>query len=148
MLLLSKKYELIKASKEHIELLIKYKLDTIFEFADSISLDEQEKINNYVLSEVPKMLGSYHMILNDNEIIGAYCVTSYEDGILLDEIYIEEGYRSKGIGSSIIKEVLNRNNIVYLWVYKLNVHAIKLYENLGFKIVNETETRYFMKASK
>lgn len=63
----------------------------------------------------------------------------------MDEIYLEEQYRSKGIGTNIIKQVLNENKIVYLWVYKDNVKAIKLYENLGFIVEEETETRYFMK---
>lgn len=34
---------------------------------------------------------------------------------------------------------------IYLWVYKQNKKAIKLYKRLGFKIINETDTRYFMK---
>lgn len=67
-----------------------------------------------------------------------------DDVILLDEIYLESEYRSKGIGSSIIRELLINNSIVYLWVYKLNTKALSLYKKLGFKIIDETETRYFM----
>ena len=71
-----------------------------------------------------------------------------DDGVLLDEIFLDENYRNKGIGSSIISKIFKTNNIVYLWVYKDNIKAINLYKKLGFNLVEETETRYYMKYSK
>ena len=68
--------------------------------------------------------------------------------MLLDEIYIEKNYRNKGIGSDILKKITQENNIVYLWVYKLNTRAISLYKRLKFNIIDETENRYYMKYSK
>ena len=64
---------------------------------------------------------------------------------MLDEIYIESDFRNKGIGTKIIKEILQENKVVYLWVYKENEKAISLYKKLGFKVVDETDTRFFMK---
>lgn len=66
-------------------------------------------------------------------------------GIIIDELYIEEKYRNNGIGTVLINNVISNNNIVYLWVYKLNVKAIRLYKRLGIKIIKETEDRYCMK---
>ena len=40
------------------------------------------------------------------------------------------------------------NDIIYLWVYKENVQAISLYKKLGFNVIEETESRYYMKYSK
>ncbi len=68
-----------------------------------------------------------------------------EDGILIDEIYLEKEYRNLGIGTSIIKELILANKIIYLWVYQQNKKAIKLYIKLGFQIIEKTETRYYMK---
>ena len=67
---------------------------------------------------------------------------------MLDEIFLDENYRNKGIGSSIISKIFKTNNIVYLWVYKENINAIRLYKKFGFKIIEETEIRYYMKYSK
>ena len=67
---------------------------------------------------------------------------------LLDEIYLEEEYRNKGIGTEIIKDILNNNDVVYLWVYKENEKAISLYKKLGFNVIEETESRYCMKYNK
>ena len=80
--------------------------------------------------------------------VGCLLVTKKDDGVILDEIYLEEEYRNKGIGTDIIKNILKINPIVYLWVYKKNIKAISLYKKMEFKIINETENRYYMKYSK
>ena len=47
----------------------------------------------------------------------------------------------KTINKDIIDSV---NSNIYLWVYKDNVKAIKLYNKLGFRIKDETDSRYYM----
>ena len=74
--------------------------------------------------------------------------TVHINGKLLDEIYLEEEYRNKGIGTKIIMDILNNNDVVYLWVYKENEKAISLYKKLGFNVIKETESRYYMKYNK
>ncbi len=137
-------YELESATRNNIDLLIQYKLKSIINYADNLSNEEIDKINNYVKINVPKQLNDYKIIKDKNEIIGCLLIQKHLDGILLDEIYIEENYRNKGIGTDIIKTILASNDIVYLWVYKNNIKAFNFYEKLGFLIINETDTRHFM----
>ena len=141
-------YKLIKSSSKDIEKLIDYKKKTIFEYAKDLPEDEVNKINNYVKTNVPKLLNDYSNVIVDNKVIGCLLLTDKDDGILLDEIYIEQEYRNKGIGTDIIKNVINENDIIYLWVYKENVKAISLYKKLGFNVIDETDSRYYMKYSK
>ena len=141
-------YKLIKSSNDDIEKLIDYKKKTIFEYAKGLSENEINKINNYVKNNVPELLNNYFNIVVDNKVVGCLLLTDKDDGTLLDEIYLEEKYRNKGIGTNIIKEVINNNDIIYLWVYKENVQAISLYKKLGFNVIEETESRYYMKYSK
>ena len=138
-------YLLVKSSFKDIDRLIEYKKRTIFEYANDLSQEEIDKINNYVDNEVPKSINDYNNIIVDNNIVGCLLLTNKDDGILLDEIYLEEECRNKGIGTSIIKDVINNNNIVYLWVYKANERAVALYNKLGFETIDETESRYYMK---
>ena len=114
---------------------------------DIIKLYKKEikKINNYISNNIPKIINNYYNIIIDENIVGCVLLTNIDDGKLLDEIYLEEQYRNKGIGTNIIKNILKQNNIVYLWVYKKNIKAIKLYKRLGFNIIEETDTRYYMK---
>ena len=141
-------YKLIKSSNDDVEKLIDYKKKTIFEYAKDLSENEINKINNYVKNTVPKLLNNYSNIVVDNKVVGCLLLTDKDDGTLLDEIYLEEKYRNKGIGTNIIKEVISNNDIIYLWVYKENIQAISLYKKLGFVVIEETESRYYMKYSK
>ena len=138
-------YKLRKAKNEDKELLISYKLATIFAYADNLDKKEIDKINNYVLESIKEEINDYKVIEIDNKVIGSLLVRKENNEVLLDEIYIEEKYRGLGIGSKLIREILNKHSVVYLWVYKENTGAIKLYSSLGFKIIEETETRYRMK---
>lgn len=137
-------YMLEKALNDNIDFLIKCKLNNIFEYAQNLSSDETAKIKTYVNKSVPTQIKDYRLIKVNNKIIGCVLIEPKYDGVLLDEIYIEKDYRNKEIGTDIIKKVLLENKTVFLWVYKLNIKAIKLYKKCGFNIIEETETRYYM----
>ena len=141
-------YKLSTSSNKDINRLIEYKTRTIYEYAKDLSDEEINRIYNYVTSEVPKLINDYCNIIVDNKIVGCLLLTNKEDGKLLDEIYLEEEYRNKGIGTEIINDILNNNDIVYLWVYKENEKAISLYKKLEFNVIEETESRYYMKYNK
>ena len=123
----------------------KYKLNTIFEYAKDLDKEEVEKINNYVNKTISNQIFEYKNIVLNNIIVGSFLITKNENGLLLDEIFIEEQYRNKGIGTSIIKDVVSKsNNNVYLWVYKDNIKAVNLYNRIGFNIKEKTDSRYYM----
>ena len=138
------KYNLIDATKNDVGVLIKYKLANILDYAEKLSIEEISKIKTYVNLHIPKQLDNYRMIIFDKRIIGCILVDAKDDGVLLDEIYIEENYRNKGLGTKLIKDVILNNDIIYLWVYKENVSAISLYKKLGFNTIEETEKRLYM----
>ena len=140
-----KKYKLENASIKDIERIKKYKLNTIFEYAKDLNKEEVEKINNYVNKTISNQIFEYKNIVLNNIIVGSFLITKNENGLLLDEIFIEEQYRNKGIGTSIIKDVVSKSNSnVYLWVYKDNIKAFNLYNKIGFNIKEETDSRYYM----
>lgn len=141
-------YKLSNSSNKDINRLIEYKKRTIFQYAKDLSNEEIDSINKYVTSEVPRLINDYSNIIVDNKIVGCILLKNNNNSKLLDEIYLEEEYRNKGIGTEIIKDILNNNDVVYLWVYKENEKAISLYKKLGFNVIEETESRYCMKYNK
>lgn len=143
-----KKYKLDSSSMKDIDTLIKYKLNSILKYASNLSNKELDEINTYVKDNVPKQLNNYKLINIDGNIVGCILVENKDDGVIIDELYIEKKYRNNGIGTDLINNVISNNNIVYLWVYKLNVKAIRLYKRLEFKIIKETENRYYMQFNK
>ena len=78
---------------------------------------------------------------------GMFELVKNTEGYFLKRIEILPSFQSKGVGSSIIREVLSRaafkRENVYLMVFKINP-AQKLYKRLGFEITKETETHYKM----
>ena len=90
----------------------------------------------------------------DNKIIGAVWVRIMNDyGHIDDEtpsfaISLYKDYRNYGIGTSLMKEMLNAlNQAGYdqasLAVQKEN-YAVKMYKKVGFKIVDENNEEYIM----
>ncbi len=143
-----KAYKLECATKDDIELLISYKLATILDYAKDLPKGEIEKITNYVKTTIPIQVDDYEIIIINNKKVGCLLLEKYEDGLLLNELYLDKNYRRKGIGTNILNNILNNNSKVYLWVYKENTPALNLYKKLGFKIQELTKTRYFMKYDK
>lgn len=142
------KYDLIKATNNDIDFIKKAKLYNILKYAHDLTEKDILNINNYVEKSLLVEMSNYKIIVHDNQKIGCLLVTEKEDSITLDEIYLEEEYRNKKIGTNIIANILKSNSLVYLWVYKENTKAISLYKKMEFKVINETETRYYMEYSK
>lgn len=141
-------YKLVKASKKDIPRLIRYKKDIIYMYSKDLAEDERNKIDEYVITSVNEMFKDYYNIIIDDKIIGSILLKDMPQGKLLDEIYLEKDFRNTGIGTDIIRKMLKKNRNIYLWVYKENEKAISLYNRLGFIIVDETDSRYYMKYDK
>ena len=138
-------YSLVVANEKDIEQIIKFKTNNIFAYAKDIDEKEKKKIQKYVEKDISSEISNYKMIMVDNKVVGTIGVIDYEDSKMIDEIFIEEEYRNKGIGTSIIKDILDKYDGMYLWVYKDNKEAIKLYKRFNFEVVEDTENRYLMK---
>ena len=141
-------YKLVKASKKDIPRLIKYKKDIIYMYSKDLVEDERNKIDEYVITSANEMFEDYYNIIIDDKIIGSILLKDMPQGKLIDEIYIEKEFRNNGIGTDIIRKMLENNRNIYLWVYKENSKAVLLYKRLGFIIVDETDSRYYMKYDK
>ena len=141
-------YKLVKASKKDIPRLIRYKKDIIYMYSKDLAEDERNKIDEYVITSVNEMFKDYYNIIIDDKIIGSILLKDMPQGKLLDEIYLEKEFRNTGIGTDIIRKMLKKNRNIYLCVYKENKKAISLYKRLGFIIVDETDSRYYMKYDK
>ena len=137
-------YKLIKSSKKDIPRLIRYKEEIIYMYSKGLSGEEKENITEYIITSVNETLKDYYNIVFDDKIIGSILVKDIQGGKLIDEIYIEKEFRNNGIGTDIIKKLIENNESIYLWVYKENIKAVSLYKRLGFKAIDETELRYYM----
>ena len=87
------------------------------------------------------------IILYDNKPIGTIRIVSNGDRLVIEQFYILPEYQNKGIGSHLLKHVLENADktdlIVKLAVLKINP-VISLYLRHSFEIIDSNETQYFM----
>jgi ribosomal protein S18 acetylase RimI-like enzyme len=89
------------------------------------------------------------MITVGSRDVGFLHVEENHSGIKLAQIHIEAPYRSRGIGTMLIKDLLHdaraKTKPVSLSVVKHNP-AQTLYERLGFKVIGEDKIKLHMRA--
>lgn len=81
----------------------------------------------------------------NSEIIAVLKYSIIYERIEIDYIYVLEKYRRKGVATKLINYIVEENKNCKnfsLEVRKSNIAAQKLYENLGFKVVNIRKNYY------
>ena len=98
----------------------------------------------------------YHLIVCDEsqKIIGTAGLTPEKDHWKLVSVYIDEMYRGRGIGNSLVKELIEIARIKCVEKIKLCTLpnqmkiAPHLYEKFGFKLVNEIKAEKYKYSNK
>ncbi|HSU50466.1 MAG TPA: GNAT family N-acetyltransferase [Segetibacter sp.] len=89
-----------------------------------------------------------HIIKAGDQQIGSVDIKESEANIFISGLYILPSFQSKGIGSSIIKNLIEeavlKKKRLELEVLRVNTKALKLYERLGFTKAEGDETKFFM----
>jgi ribosomal protein S18 acetylase RimI-like enzyme len=93
---------------------------------------------------------SCHLKAKDKKLIGVAVIRKIDsDSFNLNYISILKDYRGRGIGKKIISfliKYLNKKNAKYLTldVFDSNKSAILFYEMLGFKLLNEMKSKWYI----
>ncbi|TDE01848.1 GNAT family N-acetyltransferase [Flavobacterium sandaracinum] len=145
--------------------MITFKTLTLSDIETVVSMmQEFYAIDNYPMDiEVSKALfqefisnenlGKAWLIFSDNEIVGYVILTfifsfEYQGRIaFLDELYLNENARGKGIGSQAIQFVVEESKklalqLIYLEIENHNQNAQKLYIASGFELHNRKLMAY------
>ena len=93
---------------------------------------------------------SHQVVLCDGVPCGYICVEDRGGEIHLRELVIDPEFQGRGIGSSLLREVIEdaraRQVPVRLGTFHLN-RAVNLYRRMGFREVGRTETHILMEWS-
>ena len=109
-------YKIVDANDKDVDILTSIKLVTMIddEMDKVLSYNEKNKIRKSVDKNIERTCELYKIIYVDNKIAGAYLVLPYEDGYIIDEIYLFEEYRNNGIDATTLCEgIFRRRNTYY-----------------------------------
>lgn len=131
-------YELVDASKKDIGSLIEFKLESVL-FTDDEA--KKKKITDFVKKSVPLDLRYYKLIFRKDCKIGVISLKPFEDGILIDELYIDFAHRDEGLGSIVVKDLKEQYNSIYCYARNENKRAIAFIQKNGFFPIKTDENR-------
>ncbi|HSG32134.1 MAG TPA: GNAT family N-acetyltransferase [Thermodesulfobacteriota bacterium] len=136
------KTDLKLASSKHIPALLDF-IQSYYDFESITYLENKvEKALRSLLNS--EDIGRVWLITFNDEPVGyiilcfSYSLVSYGQDGMIDEFYIKEKYRNKGIGTEVIKQVIKNSKklglkSLYLEVNKHNKEAQSFYNSLKFK---------------
>ncbi len=117
---------------------------------EDLTAIDYDRVLNWVARNIETNLPHFRRILHGGNPVGYYCVTDSDKGTELDSFFVLPEYRSQGIGTEVLKHILNvAEGSVFLYVFRKNTRAIALYQRMGFEIAAEVgKTRYIMEHKK
>lgn len=124
--------------KSDIEDILTWKYDGIYSFYDnSIQKEKIEWIESFIDSD-----DDFSIYNEQNELVGN-CSFYYIEEFFCLGVQMRPELTGKGFGTEFVRAIINfgkkKYNLTYidLTVAKFNKRAIKVYEKLGFKIIEE-----------
>lgn len=134
-----------RASGADVEAIFTLSKALIDQYEDVASID-YDKVLQWVRRKIDAQIGEYQRVLMDGDLAGY--VHFHPDGerMELDDLYILPKYRGRGIGTAVVEKCCaETEKPVYLYVFRRNEGALRLYQRLGFEIVQEVgSSRYIM----
>lgn len=143
-------YKIVDAKEEHIDMLINIKLLTMIDddIHKKLTREEKANIKKNITKSVNENYQKYKLLFFNGEMIGSYLVLDYLDGKIIDQIYINEKYRNKGIGNAVVRDILSENDNLYVWVYKSNKLAFNFFDSLGFTLKEDNGRALILRHNK
>ena len=110
--------------------------------------EEEEQVHKHRQNYTP---ATHQIVLIKGEPAGLIAVEDEPDYLWLVKLYILQEHRGKGIGTELLKQVLDHaihtNKGVRLRVLRVNTKAQALYLRQGFVVTAETDQRLFMQSA-
>ena len=110
----------------------------IDQYEDVSSID-YNRVLAWVRRKIEENISEYHRIILDGTHAGYFHFCPAEDGWELDDLYVFPEFRSRGIGTAVIRDCCAKGPVM-LYVFTKNTGALALYRRLGFREVGTAGT--------
>ena len=129
------------ASGEDVQTIFSLSKALIDQYEDVASID-YEKVLQWVKNKIESEITTYTRIYSQGETVGYYRLHEENGETELDDFYVLPSFQGKGIGTAVLEKCIHETKTpMFLYVFKKNEDAIRLYHRMGFvwaKDVGET----------
>lgn len=130
--------EFRKPTERDAKEIVTWKYEGIYSFYNNDKTEAKQAWASNIHTEE-----NAHVLYNEkNELIGN-CSFEYDEDKIIFGVQMRPNLTGKGMGTEIIKTILDfgrseyKFNEIELYVAKFNKRAIRIYEKLGFEIIDE-----------
>ena len=127
--------EFVSAEQRDLPLLFQLNRQLIDDYEDISSID-YDRVLAWVQKNLETMLPHFRKILYDSVPAGFFCLHEGE----LDSLFVFPEFQGRGIGSDVIRYCQQQSPALFLYAFRKNTQAIRLYERMGFQISKEVGT--------
>ena len=137
------------ASPEDVDVLYPMVAELICRYEDFSTLN-REKVLAWTRKSMQKNLPFCSRVYREGRLAGFFFLEKTDGKTELDNLFLLPEFRGQGIGTAILKKcIAEAENPLFLYVFRENTGAVRLYERLGFRITQEVSTtRYIMEYTK
>lgn len=134
------------AGQEDIPAIFSMSKALIDQYEDIASIDYQ-KVLQWVQNKITENIRLYQCIYANGEKAGYFRLILGEMEAELDDLYVLPAFRNQGIGTAVLQHCVSITHTpIFLYVFKNNSEAIKLYSRIGFSVSEEVgKTRYILR---
>lgn len=130
----------VPATREDADVIFSMCKQLIDSYEDVETID-YEKVIAWVRKKIDDNIGKYTCVTQNGEKVGYFSLQPGREEAELDDLYVLPEYRGKGIGTEVLSYCISRvKTPVFLYVFRKNTGAIKLYERMGFSVAEEVGT--------
>ena len=134
------------ASMEDAPIIFAMAKDLIDTYED-VETIAYEKVIAWVFDKICQNITDYRCVFKDGVKVGYYRMIPGVTETELDDLYILPEFQGQGIGTAVLRNCMEATHKpLFLYVFKRNLGAIKLYLRMGFSISEEVgNTRYILR---
>ena len=125
----------LKEMEFHVEYAKKMGIDDIYcnSYTLEQAMESKNKYNTYILRNKTKNILGFVQLSNFDKV-------NTENGVYVNNLYVREQYRGKGVATDVLNYLSNKFNEVMFEAY-YNIPGNKLYKELGFKEIGKIYLR-------
>jgi len=126
------------------EFLFQLNKELIDRYEDTSAID-YHRILMWVKKNIDHQIPFFHRVMADGELAGFYCLSPSQEKWELDSLFVLPKFQNQGIGTAVLEHCIGKcEGNLFLYVFRKNTGAFRLYERLGFRITKEVGTTRFI----